>query len=302
MKLKQQLRVLAVLALLLVLSAGFAACSSGGSGGSSSSSSSSSDAASADSADAGAAETVETTAVLIGTSGSPAPYNWVNADGSLDGYEPAVLAEVGKLLPQYAFDFEITEFGSIFTGIDTGRYQMGSNNLSRTPEREERYYFADENHIYNTLVVAFKKGREDIKTVEDISGKSTVTSSDGVAFQLFLESYNEAHKDAPIKITYSDQDWLATFRNIDNGTQDFGVWERAVLQSYEDEFGIDLDFITLDSDDTYGLLNLESYFVFPKTDAGKKLRDDISGALKTLKDNGKLVELSEEYFGFNMFE
>ncbi|MDR2770865.1 MAG: transporter substrate-binding domain-containing protein [Clostridiales Family XIII bacterium] len=294
----KQLRILAILALILAFVPAMAACGPSGND-SASESAESADAAETDSAEDG---TVEKTSVLIGTSGSPAPYNWVNEDGSLDGYEPAVIAELGNLLPQYAFEFEITDFGSIFTGIDTGRYQMGSNNLSRTPEREERYFFADENHIYNTLVVAFKKGREDIQSAADLSGKSTVTGSDGVAFQLFLESYNEAHKDAPINITYSDQDWLATFRNIDNGTQDFGVWERAVLQSYEDEFGIDLDFIALDSEDTYGLLNLESYFAFPKTEAGEQLRNDISGAVKTLKDSGKLVELSEEYFGFNMFE
>jgi polar amino acid transport system substrate-binding protein len=301
MKPKQkQARILITLALIFAMILAAAACSSGGSD-SASEPADGADAAGA--ADAAAdEETVETTKVLIGTSGAPAPYNWVNEDGGLDGYEPAVIAEIAKLLPQYAFDFEITDFGSIFTGIDTGRYQMGSNNLSRTPEREERYFFADEHHIYNTLVVAFKKGREDIKGVEDLSGKSTVTNSDGVAFQLFLESYNEAHADAPINITYSDQDWLATFRNIDNGTQDFGVWERAVLQSYEDEFGIDLDFIALDSEDTYGLLNLESYFAFPKTDAGEKLRDDVTGAITALKENGRLVELSEEYFGFNMFE
>jgi polar amino acid transport system substrate-binding protein len=290
---KRHITVLTIIALIIAFAPVMTACSSD-SGGT---------AGSADNAASEETETTEaTTAVLIGTSGAPAPYNWVNEDGTLDGYEPAVLAELGKLLPQYAFSHEITDFGSIFTGIDTGRYLMGSNNLSRTPEREERYYFADENHIYNSLVIAFKKGREDIKTVEDISGKSTVTGSDGVAFQLFLESYNDAHSDAPINITYSDQDWLVTFRNIDNGTQDFGVWERAVLQSYEDEFGIDLDFIALDSEDTYGLLNLESYFAFPKTDEGLKLRDDVSDALKTLKDNGKLIELSEEYFGFNMFE
>jgi polar amino acid transport system substrate-binding protein len=293
---RKSLRIVTILALFLALAPALAACSSGGND---SASVPETDAAGAGDAEA---ETGEATPVLIGTSGSPAPYNWVNEDGSLDGYEPAVIAAIGELLPQYAFDFEITDFASIFTGIDTGRYGMGSNNLSRTPEREERYLFADENHIYNTLVVAFKKGREDIKSAEDLSGKSTVTASDGVAFQLFLESYNEAHKDAPINITYSDQDWLATFRNIDNGTQDFGVWERAVLQSYEDEFGIDLDFITLDSEDTYGLLNLESYFAFPKTEAGEKLRDDVSGAIRTLKDSGRLIALSEEYFGFNMFE
>jgi polar amino acid transport system substrate-binding protein len=299
---KKQIGILALLALTFAFALLAAGCSSGGGGGSESEAEPAESAAEEQAEAEAEDRAAETTRILIGTDASPAPYNWVNEDGTLGGYEPAVHRELAVLLPQYTFEYEVTDFGSIFTGLDTGRYQMGSNNLSRTPEREERYYFADEYHIYNTLVIAFKKGREDIKTVEDISGKSTVSKSNGVIFQLFLESYNEAHKDAPVNITYSDQDWLATFQNIDNGTQDFGVWERAVLESYEDEFGIDLDFITIEAEDGYGLLNLESYFAFPKTEAGEKLKNDISGALKTLKDNGRLAELSEEFFGFNMFE
>jgi len=247
------------------------------------------------------AQGAEQTVILIGTSGSPSPYNWVETDGTVAGYEPAILKLVNEALPQYKFEWEVTDFGSIFTGVDTGRFQVGSNNLSRTEEREERYYFADVNHIYNSLVIVFKKGRTDIKGIEDIGGKTVTTSADGVAFQLFLEAYNEANPDNPALITYSDQDWLATFQNIDNGTQDFAVFERAILNNYEEEFGIELDFVPLDSKDTYGLLNLESYFLFPKTDDGAKLRDEFDDVLQKLKDDGTLSALSEEYFGFDQF-
>ena len=241
------------------------------------------------------------TQVLIGTHGSPAPYGWVEADGSLGGYDQAVAKAIDEVLPQYEFSFEIGDFPAIFSGLDNGRYLMGANNFSKTPEREEKYYFADESYIYNTMAIVFAKGRTDIQGPDDLGGKTAVTDNSGVTFQLYLEAYNEAHPDDPVDIQYADTDMLTNLTNVANGEIDFHVCEVAILNYYIKEFGLDLDYVVLQPKDAYGLLDLESYQIFPKTEEGAALRDAVNGALKELKENGTIAALSEEYFGFDMY-
>ena len=47
------------------------------------------------------------TRVLLGQDPSPAPLGWINADGSVDGYDRAVINAVDELLPEYEFDVEV---------------------------------------------------------------------------------------------------------------------------------------------------------------------------------------------------
>lgn len=170
------------------------------------------------------------TELLIGTSGSPAPYGWVNPDGTLDGYDSAVIAAVDEVLPQYKLTIEKTEFPSIFVGLDSGRYQIGVNNISWRKEREEKYLYAKNHYIYNDTGIVVRKGRTDIRGVDDLGGKTNVVEPGGAFPQLFAEEYNAAHPDNPIKLTYSEQDSLKSFQDIENGSLDFLVRELVIVE------------------------------------------------------------------------
>jgi hypothetical protein len=45
-----------------------------------------------------------------------------------------------------------------------------------------------------------------ISGINKLGGKTDIATPDGAFPQLFVEEYNEAHPDNPIKITYSDED------------------------------------------------------------------------------------------------
>jgi polar amino acid transport system substrate-binding protein len=235
--------------------------------------------------------------ITIGTAGGPAPYGWVNADGSLDGYDSAVIAAVAELLPQYQFTVEKTEFASIFAGLDSGRYQIGVNNISWRKEREAKYLYAKNHYIYNNTGIVVRKGRTDIKEVSDLGGKTNLASPGGAFPQLFVEEYNEAHPENPIKITYSDEDALKTYQRILDGSLDFIVSEEVIVVLREKEFGVDVDFISLPKEEQEKIQNPKSYFIFPRTDEGEKIRADVDGALERLIANGKVKELSIKYVG-----
>ena len=64
----------------------------------------------------------EVTRVLIGQDPSPAPIGWIDENGNVDGYDRAVMLLVDELLPDYESEYEITDFASPFSGMDSGRY------------------------------------------------------------------------------------------------------------------------------------------------------------------------------------
>lgn len=95
---------------------------------------------------------------------------------------------------------------------------------------------------------------------------------------------------------------LVTYQQIAEGQVDFLAQELGVLRSYEEQFGIDLDYLLPTKEEQEQMQNPAGYWLFPKTEEGEKLQQAVDGAFRTLKENGTLVELAEKYYGFNVFE
>jgi len=178
----------------------------------------------------GSQSSEKVTKVVVAVSGSPKPYNYVNENGELDGYEIAILKEIAKRLPEVELEFEKTDFAGLFAGLDSNRYQVVANNMTKKPEREEKYLFGDTSYVKNHTIIAVREGETSIKTIDDLQGKNVPGSSAGNATTLFLEKYNETHKDNPINIIYTDADYSAILQDVQNGRFDAYV----VAQTYVD--------------------------------------------------------------------
>lgn len=245
----------------------------------------------------GGSGTAQVKHILVGTDGSTRPYTYYDENNQLTGYDIAVVKAIDELLPQYEIDFEVTEFQSIFAGIDSGRYQVGANNISKNPEREEKYLFGRQYYLYNHAVIGVKPGRTDITKLSDLAGKRTPVNPVGTFLQSFLEKYNEDHPDGKIDFFYSEQDYLKTYQEIMDGTVDFMLNEEIVLNAFIDEYNIDMDVIALSDEETNQVMNPEGYFIFPNTEEGQQIRDAFDKALLELIDNGTLSEISKEFLG-----
>ena len=81
----------------------------------------------------------EVKTIHVANAAMPKPYSYLGDDGEVTGYDIAVIKAVFEQLPQYELDLEVTEFSSILTGIDAGRYDLGINCLKSTEERKEKY-------------------------------------------------------------------------------------------------------------------------------------------------------------------
>lgn len=293
-------KVISILLTLGLIVTALAACASG------TPSTSGSEAATASSQGTeAAADTqsgVEVKRVLVGTSGSTKPYIFTDDNGNLVGYDAEVLQAVSKLLPQYKFEYEFTEFPSIFLGLDAGQYQMAVNNLSYKKERAEKYLFSDEYVGYNTTGVIVRNGDTSIQTLEDLGGKKTYTGTSGLFSQVFEEKYNEEHPDNPIELLYSDADSIKQYQDLVNGVIDFSFVERVMfdftVQSYPD-LKAALDFVEFTPEETSEIQDPYTWFLYPKTEFGEQLKADVDSALRQLKQDGTIKEISLKWLGYD---
>ncbi|MDR0627667.1 MAG: transporter substrate-binding domain-containing protein [Bifidobacteriaceae bacterium] len=249
-------------------------------------------------------EEVEVTNILIGTGAGPKPYLWQDDDGNLTGYDYEVVQAIDEYLPEYTFEYEVTEFASIFTGIDSGRYQMGDNNITKKPEREEKYLFGKEPYVYNwTVVVLPTDSPHNIESLEDLGGLKTFTGDGGGFAQLFYESFNAAHPDNPIETVYTGAEQIKQLTDLADGVVDFSFLEIPMFDNFIAEYS-DLDgklkYVQLSQEETQQIQDPYGWFIFAKNEDGQKLADRVDEALVYLAEQGTLVELSEEFFGFDM--
>ncbi|MBU3177713.1 transporter substrate-binding domain-containing protein [Clostridium estertheticum] len=233
------------------------------------------------------------TKVVVALSGSPKPYNYVNEKGELDGYEVAILKEIDKRLPEIELDFQKTDFAGLFAGLDSNRYQIVSNNMTKKPEREEKYLFNDNYYVKNHTVIAVRENETKIKTIDDLQEKKVPGSSSGNATTLFLEKYNETHKANPIKIIYTEAGYAPVLQDVQNGRYDAYVVTETYVDTAKKELGLKIK--TLPIKNEQEVQQSKGYFMFRKDQVELKKKFDV--VLTSLIKEGKLKELSIKYFG-----
>ena len=246
---------------------------------------------------------IEVKKIIVGTSGSPKPWLWVEEDGSIAGYDAEVIYAIDKLLSQYEFEFEKTEFASLFTGVDSGRYTIAVNNFNWRADRAEKYLFGEEYVCYEKEAIYVRKGFDEIKTLEDVGGHKAFTTGNGLMTQLFLEEYNEQHPDNPVELVYTDADTLKQFQDVNAGVADFGFLSQPSLKNYLEiypTFYDDFDIIELTDEESEKVCSPFTYFIYAKTPEGEEVKAAVDEAIRTLKEDGTIKALSEEYIGYDV--
>lgn len=247
------------------------------------------------------------TTLIAATEGTTPPMEYLDSNQKLTGYEVEVLRAVDQLLPQYQIKFEVTQFSSIFGGIDSGEYQIGFNLLSRTKDREAKYIFPKHSDYYEKSGLFATPGltkKHPIKTIADLGGLKTASNTKGDTWQLFLTAYNAKYTKNPINVTYSSADWSVFYQQTSNGTIDILKGPASRMKMYEDTYHIKLDFVPFPESsstdpavqEAIDHLTYQTYFAFSKN-GGQKIADAVDGAMETLKKNGTLSELSKKFMG-----
>lgn len=112
--------------------------------------------------------------IIIGLEGDWAPWSFVDENDQLMGFDVEVARAIAAKL---GVEAEIIpgEWDGLFAGMDAGRYDIVVNGVEVTPERTEKYDFADP-YAYIRTALIVRGDNETIKTFEDLKGRKTANS------------------------------------------------------------------------------------------------------------------------------
>ena len=277
MKRRTFISLMSVMAAAGVLT--LAGCSSN-SGSSAAASGSASSAASTGAADQLAA--IQTNGKLVvALEGAWQPWSYHDESDTLVGYDVEVSRAIAEKLgvePEYVE----SDWDSLFAGLDAGRFDIVCNGVEVTDERAKTYDFTTP-YGYIHTALAVRKDNEDIKSFEDLKGKTTANSLASTYMEL-AESYG------------------ATVQGIDTLEETIQLLTAGRIDATLNADVSFYDYLNVHPDADFKLVAQTedaSHVAIPvrKGDDSASLLEAINTAIDELRADGTLKALGEKYFG-----
>ena len=218
--------------------------------------------------------------LIVALEGAWQPWSFHDESDTLVGYDVEVSRAIAEKLgvePEYVE----SDWDSLFAGLDAGRYDLVCNGVEVTEERAKTYDFTTP-YGYIHTALAVRKDNDDIKSFDDLAGKTTANSLASTYMEL-AESYGATVQGID---TLEETIQLLTAGRID-ATLNANV-------SFYDYLNVhpDADFkLVAQTEDA-------SHVAIPivKSDDSSFL-DALNSAIDELRADGTLKELGEKYFG-----
>lgn len=212
-------------------------------------------------------------------------FNEKDENGNWTGFESDFAREVGKLIGMNV-EFQQIEWEQKYAELSSGAIDciwngFTANSSDNGVPRSELVDFSYSYMLNQQCVVVKKSALDAYKSEADLAGKTAVAES-GSAGQSYAEGVVGTGK----VVTSPAQ--INAFLEVKSGAADFAVVDILLAQGicgngdYEDLAIVDA--ITLES---------EVYAIGFKK--GSDLTAKVNEAIKTLNDNGKLLELAKKY-------
>lgn len=226
--------------------------------------------------------------IIVGTGNSYKPYCYLDENNNPAGFDVEILREVDRRLPQYEFEYQTSEFKNVLLSLDAKKIDIAAHEYEKNPEREEKYLYGKEGYVDYSLKIAVKKGRTDIKTLDDLKGKS-ITVSQGGNSAYIMEQYNKKNDNA-VKLVYGSDD-AVQYNDVATGRVDAILLTKSDLNLRNKAYGDKLEF----AKDSPVVNESYAYFIFDKNNT--QLQEDVDGALRSMKEDGTIAKLSKDILG-----
>ena len=197
------------------------------------------------------------------------------------GYDVEVSRAIAEKLgvePEYVE----SDWDSLFAGLDAGRFDIVCNGVEVTDERSKTYDFTTP-YGYIHTALAVRKDNEDIKSFEDLKGKTTANSLASTYMEL-AESYG------------------ATVQGIDTLEETIQLLTAGRIDATLNADVSFYDYLNVHPDADFKLVAQTedaSHVAIPvrKGDDSASLLEAINTAIEELRADGTLKALGEKYFG-----
>ncbi len=202
------------------------------------------------------------------------PFEFIE-NGKVTGADVDIATEIAKLLGR---ELEVTniDFDAALTGAATGKYDVAVAGITANDERRQNMNFSDNYYQASQSIIVMADS--DIKTAADLKGK-TISCQEGTTGEQYLldEGYQIQSYKTGAEATAALTAGKVSAVVIDNAVA-------KALSAKQNGKTIVLD----------EALTQESYAIALKK-GNDELTSQINGALKTLKENGKLAEIFAKY-------
>jgi cystine transport system substrate-binding protein len=233
-------------------------------------------------ADSNALDDVKKRGMLrIALEGTFPPFNYQDASGNLTGFEIDLGNALAKQIGVKA-EFLPTKWDGILAGLDSGRYDVVLNQVTITPERQEKYDFSAPYTVSGIQIIVRRADADRIKTAADLAGKSV-----GVGLGTNYEQW--LRKNVPTANVKTYDDDPTKFADLRTGRLDAVLADRLVAANKIKQFGGDV--VAAGDPVAKELQGIAVRKDHPQ------LRDALDKALVSLHSDGTFVAISEKWFG-----
>jgi L-cystine transport system substrate-binding protein len=220
----------------------------------------------------------------VGVMGTYQPYNFLNENKEMDGFDVDIAKEVAKRLG-VEVEFVAQEFSGMIAGLKAEKFDMVISQMTITDERKEQMDFSDP-YITNNVKIIVQEGNDTITKLEDFKGKNI-----GVALGTNDETYLRTKVLPEVGefniMTYDDV--ITTLKDLDVGRIDATINNMYALKPIVEKQGFKIKAVgdPIKSDKA-GIATRKG---------NEELVTELNRILSEMKEDGTHAEIHKKWFG-----
>lgn len=213
----------------------------------------------------------------VGTDATYEPFESIDESGNYVGFDMELIKMVAAEM-KMELNIQNVNWDGIIPGLINGNYDCLISAMTITEERQKQISFSDPYFSIKQVIVV-KEDNDQIKTPAELVGK-TVTAQIGTTGDLY------ASKIKGVKMKRFDTNPQAVQELLNNNADAAVMDDLVASEAISKNPGLKMIEIT-DAE-------VENYGIGVKKE-NTELLEKINAALETLRNNGKLAELTQKY-------
>ncbi len=224
--------------------------------------------------------------INIGSENAYKPFAYIDKNGNATGFDNELVRLVVSYIPNAEANFVSVTWNAIFSGLDSAKFDVIANQITKSKEREEKYLFSKYPYFYG-ISALISGANKNISSFDELkNGKIGVTVGSNHAKN--LENHAKTHKELNYEIIYYKSS-PALVADLANGRVQAMVNDPIAALDYAKAQNVKINPTQIYLEET------PVFLIFRKD--SKDLADEFDKALKKAIQDGKVIALIKQYFG-----